>query len=526
LISKVAKDVAPTISSQVGETGISIEFVENSVYTGSKNVSTYINNSWESVTLENYLIAEIEEEPIWSIVSDYSELITLATEQDTDVLRLKKEPIIKKNISLGSTISGYINSNGVWVSSNYHYLIPIDTTLKGSYIITMRPGEATYYAWLKDTSTSGTPSYSDGSTTTRIAEGSTVEITPPNEESKYLYILYKISSTYYRPKSIVFKYDNTIDKINKLQDDVDAINIENIPFPENTEADLVIADENYNDIVQFKNGHIRTKYFDSSKLDINSIGVFAFLKNKYNGLRCAIIGDSISTYSGTMPSGYATHYPNGDVNNVKYMWWKITCDVLGMTPVNCAWSGSKVTGAPKGTTAAAGCSDKRIEDAGRNGDPDIIIFFISCNDWGHDVPLGTWDIDSAIIDDSEYAPSDTISTFRDAYALMLKKAHVAYPHCKLFCCSNLDEIRRDDVGPGEYPPINKSISSGGVSNYTWNQNLKEIAEALGASFIDVHDCGINIFNLRDYYSDDGDLHPNRAGQELIAQKVISALISK
>ena len=88
------------------------------------------------------------------------------------------------------------------------------------------------------------------------------------------------------------------------------------------------------------------------------------------------------------------------------MWWNIVCTNLSMNYTNCAWSGSQVTGAPKGTTAAAGCSDKRIQDAGRDGAPDIIIFYIGCNDWAYNTAsLGVWTPNDSVIDDSGYSSS-------------------------------------------------------------------------------------------------------------------------
>jgi len=106
-----------------------------------------------------------------------------------------------------------------------------------------------------------------------------------------------------------------------------------------------------------------------------------------------------------MPSNYAIYYPKGNVDSVDKMWWYIVCQKLGMVYTNCAWSGSRVTGAPKGTTATAGCSDKRIQDVGRNGNPDIIICYISCNDWGADIQIGTWQTSDFIVDDSSYTSS-------------------------------------------------------------------------------------------------------------------------
>ena len=92
------------------------------------------------------------------------------------------------------------------------------------------------------------------------------------------------------------------------------------------------------------------------------------------------------------------------------------------------------------------------------------------------------------------APSKRISvgmkidTFRAAYALMLYKIHVYYPNARVFCCTNLDDKRRDSATG--YPPTN----SNGVSVFDWNRNIIEIADAFGCDIINMHDCGINYAN--------------------------------
>lgn len=238
------------------------------------------------------------------------------------------------------------------------------------------------------------------------------------------------------------------------------------------------------------------------------------LGDKFRGKRCAIIGDSISTFQGTMPSGYANYYPQGNVTSVDHIWWKIVCDTLGMTPVNCSWSGSRVSGNPKGDASAA-CSDQRIlVDAKREGNPDIILFFISCNDWGNEVDLGNWSVDNTIV-----SGTSTISEMRAAYSLMINKAQKAYPNAKLYCCTILDDAKRDEVDG--YPSTNGK----NVSTYTWNQSIKQIADAMGVDVIDLHACGLNYANIANFVVDSG-LHPNKAGHYLMAQKAISELIAK
>ena len=102
---------------------------------------------------------------------------------------------------------------------------------------------------------------------------------------------------------------------------------------------------------------------------------------------------------------------------------------------------------------------------------------------------------------------------------MLYKIKKAYPKARVFCCTNLDDKRRDAVN--DFPSNNAS----GISTYKWNTNIEEIAKAFGCEIIDLHSCGISLFNISDFAVDTG-LHLNTAGHKLMASKVIKELIQK
>lgn len=110
---------------------------------------------------------------------------------------------------------------------------------------------------------------------------------------------------------------------------------------------------------------------------------------KYAGLygkKISFLGDSITTFNGYIPNGYAHFYPRNNITSVEKTWWwqfTKTCglDIL----VNASWSGSCVTTSRNGsssensTSAAMGCSNKRIADLAKDGvTPDIVICFIGC----------------------------------------------------------------------------------------------------------------------------------------------------
>lgn len=242
-------------------------------------------------------------------------------------------------------------------------------------------------------------------------------------------------------------------------------------------------------------------------------------------VRIAIIGDSISTFYGYLPSdskgydgeNYRYYYPRGDVKNVKNTWWYKTAALLGISVnniTNCSWSGSRVTGDSSSTTnASAGCSSRRISDLSFKGyNPDIIICYISCNDWASNVPIGNW------YDPDNIPEEGTVSTLREAYALMLYKTKQAYPESMVICLTNLEDVKRDKT-PG-WPSNNTK----GISVEEWNENIKDVSEILGCHTIDLKDSGINYNNVTSYTVDDG-LHPNNAGMTLIANLVAKEIKS-
>ncbi len=292
---------------------------------------------------------------------------------------------------------------------------------------------------------------------------------------------------------------------------------------DDSEADLNIGDENGNVIMQLTGGHVKTKNFDSTSL----VSLFT---NKFKGKTLGIIGDSISTFSGWLPSDisgyngatYAVYYPHSPLTSILQTWWYKVAVALGINPAtevsNCSWSGSKVTGDSTSTTnAAAGCSTRRISDLTlRLGGkaPDIIICYISCNDWGGNIPIGDWKVTDPI-------PSEgTLTELRAAYALMLHKIHTAYPKSRVFCCTNLDDVARDRTSG--WP----SNNSNGVSTHEWNLNITDVAHALGCDVINLHRCGINYSNIATYYAVDSGLHPNDAGHTLMARKIVAELFAK
>ena len=238
--------------------------------------------------------------------------------------------------------------------------------------------------------------------------------------------------------------------------------------------------------------------------------------NPLKGKRVSIIGDSISTYAGYIPEGYAIAYPKWDVSSPDDCWWMKVIKkgdmVLGQ---NCAWSGSKVCGVATGNSAEAACSDQRIKDLALNGTPDIVVCFIGTNDVGNTATMGEWHKGDAIP-----ANSGTVSTMSEAYALMVSKIMKTYPLARVYCCSLPERKRVSGEKITEYPMV-----SNGLTLYDFNDMVKEVCEALGAVYVDLHGCGMTWWNAETYlvWEEKGVLHPNKLGMELFAKCVYSAI---
>ena len=250
------------------------------------------------------------------------------------------------------------------------------------------------------------------------------------------------------------------------------------------------------------------------------------VNERYHGLKykkISFLGDSITTFSGWIPSGYAVYYPRYDIQDVEQTWWKQLINVTGMELVkNCAWSGSKLTGnAASTTSASAGCSNKRIADLA-DGDrkPDIIIILISINDFNANVPLGTWD--GGILPED----STSVTTISEGYALMVSKILKTYPHAEVFCGTVLETPQSAyDESKGQFP---SDFGTPGTEGYTrvhdYNETIRKIARSFGVNVLEMHQCGINYFNGTHYLGDG--LHPNAAGAKLMTKKALAELESK
>jgi len=147
-------------------------------------------------------------------------------------------------------------------------------------------------------------------------------------------------------------------------------------------------------------------------------------------LGVSIIGDSISTFRGYNPEGYAVFYDeemqraNG-LKSVYDTWWaKVNQQLHAYLCVNNSYSGSRVSG--KGFPAAF--SEKRISELSSGEySPDVILIYIGFNDFANGV-------------ESEYGGThipwrrDT-AYFDEAYTAMISNIKDKYPWAKIVCAT-------------------------------------------------------------------------------------------
>lgn len=150
--------------------------------------------------------------------------------------------------------------------------------------------------------------------------------------------------------------------------------------------------------------------------------------------KVGIMGDSISTFDGTMCNpDYSPYYPGNDPNvtanpsiavnsKEKTYWWRLIYDYMknGELDVNTSWSGTRVihevkTGRQSGKSIGAGFVDRAYDFV----DPDIIVIHGGTNDRNQSTPVGeyTWDLPIG---------QGNLGNYRSAYIELIKMIQNRY----------------------------------------------------------------------------------------------------
>ncbi|MBR3349368.1 MAG: hypothetical protein IKG55_04740, partial [Solobacterium sp.] len=142
----------------------------------------------------------------------------------------------------------------------------------------------------------------------------------------------------------------------------------------------------------------------------------------------SILGDSISTYEGCNPSGYAVYYDRHmqKINGLESMrdtWWAITAESLNASIlINNSYSGSLVTG----DEFPAASSYERTQSLGTaQQDPEYILVYIGFNDFGNGIEITN--------EQNDFQEADRCFFFEDAYELMLSRMKQRYPKAVIVC---------------------------------------------------------------------------------------------
>ena len=219
----------------------------------------------------------------------------------------------------------------------------------------------------------------------------------------------------------------------------------------------------------------------------------------------SILGDSISTYEGCNPSGYAVYYDRHmqKVNGLESMrdtWWAITAESLNAAIlINNSFSGSLVTGDE--FPAASGYV--RTQSLGTaQQDPDYILVYIGFNDFGNGIEITN--------EEDDFQEADRCFFFEDAYELMLSRMKQRYPKAVIVCGTLMRTVI-------EYndPWIFPEIYMGAVFE-DYNNAIRAAAKNQNVLLAD-----LSAHNIR-YETFDG-THPTKAGHRTIAAAWLKCL---
>lgn len=232
------------------------------------------------------------------------------------------------------------------------------------------------------------------------------------------------------------------------------------------------------------------------------------------GPSLTIFGDSISTFEGYIPEGFAVFYPhNGTVTDVSQTWWmRLLKDTEMELCSNDSSSGSTCTGdSLNNDNPGYGCNDYRISMVtGKHGIvPDIIIVYLGTNDLLVSAELGDND-GTRVVEDGE------IWYFTDAYTIILDKLATNYPAAQIYCCTLAP------IGDwGTDSPFVTFTNSLGLTYEDYSEQIRIIANNKGIPVIDLTDCGIEIDNLHVMTSDGVHLTPD--GMECVERAILHSM---
>ena len=237
----------------------------------------------------------------------------------------------------------------------------------------------------------------------------------------------------------------------------------------------------------------------------------------------SILGDSISTLKGSIPSGWRCYYESEHyidcINTPQDTWWGIVSHVLnGTVLANSSFSGSTV----EGWGFPAGSSDNRIKALSTlTKTPDIIFVYMGINDfgWGGALNQALGQSVSASECPQDILNSNTtlltvghnqLDAFSSSYTHTLTRIHSLFPHA-IVCCISLMPC----VFEAFYEDAFIS-SPRGISLSLYNEAIRNASHQTDSIYIDT-------FSYQKSYQSCDGLHPSSQGMHEIAALITDAL---
>ncbi len=261
--------------------------------------------------------------------------------------------------------------------------------------------------------------------------------------------------------------------------------------------------------------------------------LFSEKNSPLSGKKLSLLGDSISAYAGTIPSGNTAYYTgsNSGVTSPDQMWWKVLCNKTGMIPlVINGWSGSGINW----QTDSSHVNIVPMSDDTRcNGlhdgttKPDVILIAGGVNDYTYaeyaqNEPLA-WDGKTV----PEYTEPSTgkkvYNSFTEAYVAMIKKLQTNYPDAIVVALSSWFTMRGTDNGY----TLTHTVGQNVYTQQDYNDKIRYVAEQMHIPYIDVSNIGFNRNNFYPTYAVDSSTiptHPSANGHAVMGRAVAEKLV--
>ena len=238
-------------------------------------------------------------------------------------------------------------------------------------------------------------------------------------------------------------------------------------------------------------------------------------KADYSGKVISILGDSISTFAGYIPTAdgfnleHLARYPQDNLlTDVNETWWmQVISELDAKLGINDSWRGATLSGgAPvtSGTTGenAAMSNLTRIQNLGSNGTPDVILLYGGTNDLAHVSKVGTFVPDTA--PSAADLTTKKWDNLADGFVHTLLRLQHYYPDAEIVAMLPTYTI--------SYYSNEKLAQANAV--------MAAICEHYGVTYVDLRDCGITIADLPD------GIHPDATGMDYITDAVLESLLTE